>query len=783
MKSLNSQSLNYEYQDEDEIDIREIFSVLSKYKKSIILITLIATIIAASRAYFSPSIYQAHSLLKVSRKVHNYGGLINTAMYPELSDAENELIVFKSYTVASRVLETLNIGTRYYTKNNFRTVELYKNSPFVVIYEFIAPELYGVSIKLIPISNTEFRLQIEAPYGIKLIDKFKTYFSPSNDENHYIEYDKIHSFSETIKTEWFVLSIQKISQLDSQPYSFTIVPNSAMSDFVQNGISASTATKLGNMVTLSFSDTVPLRAKEIVNAVARAYIDENLAYESKSSHNQLAFIDRQLNAIDKALKSSSEKLQKYKATNIVVDLDSKANMTAVRLSQLETKLYEINMQVDIMESILNHIEVQKDISSINMDYSQNSNPAINSLLQEMQREIASYATLSANFTQEHPGIIAVKRKILSLKRSLKEALNSNLKTLKDRKIRLLSIIDKERGTMRSFPEQEQKLGQLTRHFMVNEKVYSFLLEKRAETAIEQSSTVSNTRIIDYARIPNFPIKPKRLLIVLVGFILGFILGVAQAFLRAFLDNSIKTSEDIEKLTQVPLYGIIPLQKTKKMIPYYQEAIRSLWINLAFMKTKNNSKLISITSAVSGEGKSFTLYHLSRMIAKNGDKSVIVLDLDMRRASLHKYFDLDNTKGGMSSLLADRCTLDEAILATEYDNLNVITSGPKTSNPTGLIMSLVLESIIDKLSQKYDYIFLDTPPIGLVSDATKIMYLSDITLFILKADSSTKEFIKEINHLNEKEEVNMGIVLNGVDYGKKYGIGYKSDYMDGYLTKE
>ncbi|MEA3455451.1 MAG: polysaccharide biosynthesis tyrosine autokinase, partial [Campylobacterota bacterium] len=269
----------------------------------------------------------------------------------------------------------------------------------------------------------------------------------------------------------------------------------------------------------------------------------------------------------------------------------------------------------------------------------------------------------------------------------------------------------------------------------------------------------------------------------VGLILGFILGVAQAFLRDFLDNSIKTSEDIEKLTHIPLYAITPLLKSKKMIPYYQEAIRSLWINLAFLKTKSKSKLISVTSAISGEGKSFTLYHLSKMIAKSGDKSVIVLDLDMRRASQHKYFNLDNTKRGMSELLANKCTLEEAILPTEYSKLNVITSGPKTSNPTGLIMSFALESIIDKLSQRYDYIFLDTPPIGLVSDATKIMYLSDITLFVVKADSSTKEYIKEINRLNEKEEVDMGIVLNGIDYGKKYGYGYKTDYMDGYLTKD
>ena len=346
---------------------------------------------------------------------------------------------------------------------------------------------------------------------------------------------------------------------------------------------------------------------------------------------------------------------------------------------------------------------------------------------------------------------------------------------------MLAVIEEQKGTMKSFPEQEQKLGQLTRNFMINEKIYSFLLEKRAETAIEKSSTISNTRIIDAAELPRSPIKPKRFLIVLAGIFIGFSLGIGQAFLRIFLDDSIKSSEDIEKLTHVPLYGVIPLLKSEKVVPYYREAIRALWINLAFLKTQSKSKLVSITSTVSGEGKTLTIFHLSRMIAKNGNNSVIVLDLDMRKASLHQHFGLDNSKIGMSSLLADKCSLEEAIQKTEIDNLDVITSGPRTSNPTGLIMSIILESIIEKLSQKYDYILLDTPPIGLVSDATKIIYLSDITLFVIRANMSVKEYIKEINRLNEVSEINLGIVLNGVDFSGRYGYGYKSEYMDGYLT--
>ena len=752
------------YEDEEGIDIKDILSSLWRYKKSILGIALLAAMIAAYRAYFAPPVYMASTLLKIDNTGYkNNNGFLAASMQNDVNEIENEVVIFKSYNIAKKAIEKLHIGTRYFTKEDLRIVELYKDSPFVVTSRYLAPELYGAVFKLTPVDKNHFRLAVA-----------KKQVS--------IKYDAVHSYGEKIDSEWFSLSIQKVFTLDRKEYTFTIVPNERMVDFVKNRISATMVTKHGNILRVSFVDNVPLRAKEIVNRVADAYAQNNLEQKSESAKKQLNFIDRQLEAIDRSLKGSADKLQKYKASNIVVDINSKAQMTASKLSDLESKLYEINMQIDIMESILNHIKSHKDISSINMDYSQQSNPAISSLLEEIQKSIAKYATLSVNYTEKHPEIIVAKRQIESLKKSLIDALRSNLRTLKNSRSRLLDIISVQKQALKSLPEKEQELGELTRSFMINEKIHSFLLEKRAETAIIKSSTISNTHIIEAARTPGTPIKPRRGLMLLIGIAIGFALGIGQAFLRIYLDDSIKTSEDIEKLTKVPLYGILPLLKSEKLVPYYREAVRGLWINLAFLKTRNKSKIISITSSVSGEGKTFTIYHLSRVIAHNRDKSVIVLDLDMRRASLHKNFGIDNTDFGMSTLLLDKCTLEDAITKTDNENLDLITSGPVTSNPTGLIMSIVLESIIKKLSQKYDYIFLDTPPIGLVPDATKIMHLSDITLFVVRADRSTKEYIKDINRLNEKEEINLGIVLNGVNFGNKYGYGYKSEYINGYLTK-
>ncbi len=781
MKKLDNTEFNYH--DEDEIDIKEVFSVLLHYKKSILFIALMGIFIALPRAYFALPTYQAETLLQISMEdPKNYiQNIINTATPTDINDIEDELIVFRSTNIAKKTLETLHIGTRYFKTKNFKTEELYKNSPFIVTYQSVSPEIFGTMFTVIPIDKDKFKLLIETPLKTKIMNYVDSFFISNDESEAPIVYNKIHSFSKPINTEWFSISVEKIYPFKNETYSFSITPNESMVGFVQGGIAASAMSKYGSMVSLTFNDNVGLRAKEIVNRVANAYIDENLKLVTESAEKQLQFLDMQIEAIHKTVEGSATKLQSYKATNIVVDLSNKARITARKLSEFERELYELNIEINIMENMTQQIKVQKEIGSITIDYSQRVNPAILRLLSEIQRVTSQYATLSVKHTAFHPEIIMAKKHLSSLKTSLAEAIEGNLDSLKKRQLFLLKAIEKKKNILKSFPKQEQQLEELTRDFMVNEKVYSYLLNKRAEISLLKASAVSNSRIIEKAHVPGGAVKPKPALIILVALILGFILGIAQAFLRNFLDNDIKTIDDIQKLTHITLYGAIPLANSEKTIQYYDEAMRTLWINLEFfkIKTPNFAKLIALTSSVAGEGKTFTAFNLAETIAKNSDKKVIILDLDMRRPTLHEKFKIPNSASGMSTLLTEKYTLLEAIQGTKYDNLQVITSGPRSPNPTGLIMSVVLESIIKELSTKYDYILLDTPPIGIVSDATKIMHMADLTLVLLKANYSKKEFIKEINYLQENEHIDLGIILNGMDFQKNYGYGYNSKYMNEY----
>ena len=754
---------------EEEIDIKELWSIFLRYYRSILFIVIVSTAVSAYIAYFKPSIYSAQTLLKItSERQGYYEDFLMVAPVAQGSEVDDELIIFQSRPIAKKVLEKINVGVRYYTRKNFRTVEMYKSAPFTVTYDEIDPAFYGKRFYLIPIDDKTFTLKIGEERSW-----WRSFWSKDHTDSKKVFSGKYH-YDERIETPWFRLTIHKIYQPKAKTYWFTIVPNESMTAFVQGGVSASTMTKFGSIVSLRFADTVPQRAAEIVNAVAEAYIDQNLELKSKGAKKQLYFIDMQLEAINKTLKGSAQKLQKYKATNVVVDLSSKAQMTAAKLSEFESKLYEVNMQLDILENMLSHLKTQKSSTKFTLDYVPNGNPALMSLIEKIQRAMTKYSALSVSYTENHPGILKLKRELGFLKQSLQDALQNNIMTLKQQKERLLQAITEQKRRLQDVPKQEQQLEQLSRHFMVNEKIYSYLLEKRAETAILASSTISNTRVVQEALPPSTPVKPKRKLIVLIGFMLGLIMGVLQAFIRHFFDNTIKHQEQIEKLTDIPLYGTLPLIKRKAQQPSYNEAVRSLWINLAFVGASSKGRVISVTSSISGEGKTFTIYHLSRMIAKSSEHKVIVIDMDMRRATLHKKFGMENGKKGVSTVLNGSYTVQEAIMHTKFPHLDVMFSGPKAPNPTRLIMSDAFDSMIEVLSKEYDYILIDTPPIGIVSDAMKVMHRSNLVLFMLKAEYSKKEFIKTLNRLDQHEEINFGIVLNGVDLEKSYyyyGYGY------------
>ncbi len=757
---------------DDEIDIKEVFGTIYRYKYMIIFLVILSGMASSYYAYFKPNIYQASATVEVGLEQRGYRAQDMLAMATETGsmNADTEMEIIKSRFLSKRVLKEVDFSHKYYTIRRFKEVELYKSSPFQVGMN----KGYGISFDLFPIDEKTYRLVV----------------TEAEDENKTVwSYDKTHPYSQEIITEHFHLNVIKGKEPQNAQYRFVIVDPADMGSYVQGGVSVNQMSKYSNMIQISYSDNVALRAQEAANALAEAYIAQSIEKKTKEATRTLTFVDNQLKRITENLKGSALKLEEFKKTSNTVNLSSKAETVIRQMSEYETQLAEMVIQHEMLDTLYTQVKSGKEIESIAIIGIDQEKSALSSMIKELQSAIIKKKILRADYTEVYPEVVKLIKTIAQLKKVIVSTIKNLRKSIIEKKALFEKSIAKLQTHLNKLPADERMFGQLQRKFAVNEKIYSYLLEKRSETAIIKASTVSKNRIIDEALCPEGPIKPKRKLIVLVGLILGLILGIALAFLREFLDDRIKSEEDITSVTDVPLIGLIPnIKKESDKVQVFNapksalaESFRNLRTNLQFMSSHRRAHCIAVTSTIGGEGKTTICINLGGIMSM-AKKKTVILNLDMRKPTLHEKFGLPNTKG-MSTLLSGHTGLNDVLQQTEYEHLDIITSGPIPPNPSELIQSELMEKVIDKLKEVYDVIILDTPPVGLVTDAKTLMHLADTSIYVFRADHSKKSFLRSIKEISSLQEIHgLSILLNDVKLGQgSYGYGYGYGY--GYYEED
>ncbi len=751
--------------DEGEIDLSEVFRTIYNYKYMITSLMIIFTLASVVFAYFKPNVYTASSTIEVSPE--KKGGadaddVLAMAMDSGSVNVDTEIVIVNSVSMTERALKKVDLAHRYYTSRRYKQVEFYKDSPFKVGML----KGYGVTFKLIPLDEKQYRLVVEDAE-----DKNKNVWS----------YDSVHEYSKEIVVDHFHLNVIKTKEMKDEAYSFTVIDPLKVGRVVQKNVNVKQESKNANVLSISYTDNIPLRTQEFTNALAEEYVARSIERKIKEEELKLSFINEHLKNINDNLKSSALKLEEFKRSSNTVDLSAKAQKIIGQMSIFEIELKEIIIKQKMLNTLYGDVKQGNNIESISV-HELNDNMQQSSLslsIKELQDAIIQKKILRHDYTEVYPAIVKINKKISELKKIIIATIKNLKQSIEGKQSFLEKSIEEQQKLLNTLPADERVYGELERKFKVNEKMYSYLLEKQAETAIIKASTISQNNIIDKAFLPEEPIEPKRKLIVLAGMILGLILGILLAFLREMVNDKIKYEEDVEYETSVPLLGSIPHIKeanTSKIKVFlssksaFTEAFRNLRTSLQFMPKESGSHVISITSTVGGEGKTTIATNLGAIISMTERKTVI-LNLDMRRPMLHTYFSVSNSKG-ISTLLSGNTTLGEVIQHTEYENLDVITSGPVPPNPSELIEGVLIEKILIKLREVYDVIILDTPPIGLVSDARILMPFADTNICIVRANYSKKEFLRNIEKLLEKDTKGLSILLNDVEMGNGYyGYGY------------
>ena len=754
------------FEEEEYFDIKEFFTLLKKYKYSIILITLLTTAIAFLYAYYKPNIYKATATLEVSAKKSSLSSskdILSAALSQGVEDIDTEIEIIKSRFVTQMALKSVDFKNHYYGIKHFKKIELYKNSPIKVDLK----RGYDIEFKIIPTSSNKFILKVD-----KIKDDNGTKWS------FYRELE----FGKWVKDKHFELKVNKVGKFTYKEYRFIANNPTYLADDIRKKLIVSPTSKKSAVISISYEDNVAKRAKEYVNAVTKAYLKQSIERKTQEATKKLDFIDKQLAEITKSLQNSAINLEKFKEESTTVSLSSKAELIAQRLAQLQAQLADISLKKDVVQTLFNQVKSGKGLESISIVGMGSDGSSLVDMVKQLQDAIIKRKILLQDFTSAHPEVVKVNNTIKQLKKSIYKTLLSMLKIMKTKEALLKKSIAKEKKLIETLPKKERILADLKREFLLNEKIYSYLLEKRSEVEIIKASTISKNRILDSALMPRKPIKPKRKLIIIIGVILGLILGIIIAILRSYLNDKIESKEEVQKVTNVPIVATIPhiSQNTNDLVvlkspkSVIAESFRAFRTNIQFMAKQKKNYIIALTSTISGEGKTTVAVNLAAIISLT-EKRVIVINVDMRKPTLHEKFNLSNTKG-MSTLLTGKHNLNEVIQNSGYENLDVIVSGPIPPNPSELIESNEFKTTLTNLKKMYDVVILDTPPIGLVTDARIILDISDISLYILRENYSKKEFIDNINRLKEEGIKGLGIVYNDIKVSKKgYGYGYSDGY--------
>lgn len=732
--------------------IREFLYILIQHRYFIVLCVISFGMISAYIAYFKSNMYESTAVIEVGSYV-NRNGEENTfckIMQSQAMNIDTETGIIQSRFLAKKALESVDFSHRYFTTRKFKKIELYTQVPFHVGMS----RGYDVIFELYRIDKQHYRLVVD-----EAIDKNGNAWS----------YDKIHLYGEEVVTKHFHLNIIRVAKFVDEEYTFFI----AKKNTPLEGVNVFPSTKYSHLLKISYKDNVPLRAQEYTNALAHAYIQQNIERKSKAVTLKLDFVNEELKKIKENLKSSAMKIESVKRVLSTTNINVKTESIMKQINVFVVKLENRVMQQKILDKLYNQVKKRKHLENVSLIGIEGLNQTLAKQISMLQDTILQKEILREDYTAMYPDVVKLSKQIKYLKKNIIETIKNLKESIHEQIESLEQSIVKYKKKLNLIPADEKIFGQLQRKFILNEKIYTTLVEKQIELAMAKASIVSENRIIDEAVYPNIPLDEHRTLVILFGLILGFIFGGVIAIIYSLTNNTIQRIEDISRMIDVPLLGTIPhikhnedllsvLSSSKTLI---SEAFRSLRINLEFMTHRGKAHVIAVTSTVGMEGKTMLCANLSTVMSR-ANKKTVVLSLDMRKPTLHERFNLSNQQG-MSTLLSENTTLSNVIQNTNYENLDVITSGPIPPNPSELIQRDLMKKVLEKLAEVYDVIILDTPAVGLVSDAKPLMPLVDTNIYVLRAGYSQKRYIYQLKDMLSLQKIEgLAIVLNDVDINKE-----------------
>ncbi|MDR0939556.1 MAG: polysaccharide biosynthesis tyrosine autokinase [Mediterranea sp.] len=771
-------------QEEDKLDFSELFFKYFMYWPWFAGAIMACAIAAWIYLRMTTPVYNvtATVLIKDDKKGGSSGmanELDNIGLGSVLSSSQNidnEIEVLKSKTLVKDVVELLNLYIIYKNEDYIPAQELYLNSPVRVSFTPQEAEKLNTPLKVSMKRLPKGALDV-------MVD--------NNGEQLEKHFDKLPAVLPTeVGTLAFTFAPDSVPTADVQEIEAVISrPMSVTKSYVAN-LSIEPTSKTTSVATVSLKSTSTARGKDFINKLLEVYNINTNNDKNEVAQKTAEFINERILIISKELGSTEKDLETFKRQAGITDLSSDAQLALSGNAEYEKKKVDNQTQINLVtdlqkymhdkqyEVLPSNIGLQNAILSDNIDN-------YNSMLIERKR-------LLRTSTENNPTIINLDVSIQSMADNLRVSLDRVLRTLQITKAEIDREANRYTSRINDAPGQERELVGIKRQQEIKANLYLMLLQKREENAITLAATANNAKIIDDALADEIPVSPKGKMIYLVAIVLGIAIPVGIIYLIDLTRFKIETRTDVEKITHLPIVGDIPLvdnlKETHSSIVVFEnentmmsETFRSIRTNLQFMlKPKEN--VILVTSTIAHEGKSFFSANLGISLSLLG-KRVVIVGLDIRKPGLNKVFNISRKEEGITQFLSDP-SVDLIGLAQRIEknpNLYVLPGGMVPPNPTELLARDSLDMAIDKLKNEFDFVILDTAPVGMVTDTLLIGRTADLSVYTCRAEYTHKSEFTLINELDsEKKLPNICVILNGLDTSKKkfgyyYGYGKYGQY--------
>lgn len=833
---INNRSTGDFIGEESQIDIKAVFFLFLNNWKWFALSVLVCLFLGELKVLRTPSVYNQNMEVLLKREgegsnssLSELSGMSTVSRFGNLTYLDNQINILKAPIMMEEVARRLNLSERYSTKKYLRTIPLYKVSP--------------VKVNIIEDNNSN-----SISYTIKILDKNRFEISDivvsSGGELVESDKDTIVKFGDPLNIPYQKIKVDVTSNMNESYigkkiyYSKIPVKNAARS--LSGSLNVEAVGKRTDVIKISLHDCSILRIQDVLMTLVSVYNEDWIKDKNQVAISTSDFINSRLDVLEKELSEVDEDISDYKSKNLLPDVKAVASEVITQASENERREYELNNQLAMTQYVRTYISNSANKDQLLPANSGVNNSDIESKIEEYNTLLLKRNNLLSNSSERNPVIKSMTSDLLQMRNLIVKSMDDFVAVLDIQLANLNKTTTKTTDKIASSPSQAKYLISVERKQKVKESLYLFLLKKREENEVSKAFTAYNTKIVNPPYGGRAPISPRKKIILLIAFLIGLCIPSVIIYLRIVLDTTVSSKEDLKDLP-MPFLGEISYKAEKnekirkknilrKIIHVFKkkrqqtnegqkallvidersrnrinEEFRVLRTNIDFMLTKrNNGGYVLMSSSVNPDsGKTFLTVNMALSMAIKNSK-VLCVDADLRKASLSRY--IKSPKRGLSNYLCGENNVDlDSIIYKNmlHDNLDILPVGALPPNPSELLLSKKFESLILVLREKYDYIFIDCPPVDVVTDAAIVTKNVDMTYFVIRAEHLEKNDLPYVSSLYEEKKLkNMGIILNGIvlnssrygygkyGYGKygygKYGYGRygyrKKSYGEGYYSE-